>query len=162
MKTNIFLLIVILSIPFALSSQTRKAIPAGRYEALSGIKISHSVRNQEANAQVHDSNKQIWEDLEKYFANEKGDILYVNLSSREFGLKLQNFHEVKNIDQEFDLLLSTNLQRDKEISKHLRGKKIVALFDRQPLEKVISKLGKYEIISYRADKSMNVYLLRTK
>jgi hypothetical protein len=162
MKTNIFLLIAILSIPFALSSQTRKAIPAGRYEALSGIKVSHSVKNQEANTQERDSNKQIWNDIEKYFANEKGDVLYANLSSQEFGIKLQNFHEAKDIDQGFDLLLSTNLQKDKEISKYLRGKKIVALFDHRPLEKIVSTLGRFEIISFRADKSTNFYLLKTK
>ena len=35
---------MVLSIPFALS-QTRKAIPAGRYEALSGVKTSHGQKS---------------------------------------------------------------------------------------------------------------------
>ena len=162
MKTNILILILILSLPFALSSQTRKAIPAGRYEALSGIKISRTGKNQETGSSVRDTSKQVWSEVEKYFTNEQGELLYANLASTEVGIKSKNFHEAKSMDQGFDLLITSNLQKDKELVKYLRGKKMIALFDPRPLEKIIPSLKNYEVVSFRAEKTSNFYLLKTK
>ena len=162
MKTNILILILILSLPFALSSQTRKAIPAGRYEALSGIKISRNGKNQEVGNQGRDSGRQVWSEVEKFFSNEPGEIVYANLASTEVGIKSKNFREAKNMDQGFDLLITSNLQKDKELIKHLRGKKMIALFDVRPLEKIIPSLKNYEVVTFRAEKNSNFYLLKTK
>jgi hypothetical protein len=161
-KTNLFILTIILSLPFALSSQTRKAIPAGRYEALSGVKVSHGSKNQETNNHDHDSSKQIWDEVEKYFINEPGEVYYANLAGTEVGIKSRNFHEAKSIDQGLDLLITSDLKKDKEFVKHLKGKKMVALFDSRPLEKIITTLHSYEVVSYRAEGNGNFYLLKTK
>jgi hypothetical protein len=155
-------MVIILALPFALSSQTRKAIPAGRYEALSGIKTSHNGKMQESSKQGRDSIQQIWNDIEKYFSNDTADILYANLASIEIGIKSKNFHEAKNMDQGFDLLITSDLQKDKILTKYLKGKRMVALFDVRPLEKIISSLKKYEVVAFRAEKNTNFYLLKTK
>ena len=162
MKTNIFVLLLILSLPFALSSQTRKAIPPGRYEALSGVKTSHSGKIQEASITGHESTKQLWTDVEKYFINESGEVLYANLASVEVGIRSKNFQEAKNMNLGFDLLITADLQKDKPLLKYLRGKKVIALFDVRPLDKMVPVLKNYEIVSYRADKASNFYLLKTK
>lgn len=162
MKTNIFIFFLILALPFALSSQTRKAIPAGRYEALSGVKVSRSGKAQEIGTPGHESSKQMWGDIEKYFSNESSEILYANLASIEVGIKSKNFHEASNMYQGFDLLISADLQKDKALVKFLRGKKMIALFDKRALDKLMPTIKNFEIVSYRAEKSTNFYLLKTK
>lgn len=161
MKKNIFFLLLILSLPFALSSQTRKAIPAGRYEALSGIKISRSGKADMQQTNL-DSSKQVWVEIEKYFGPENGEILYANLASTEVAIKAKNFHEAKNMDQGFDLLITSDLTRDQSVMKFLRGKKMIALFDQRPIDKIITSLKKFEVITFRADTTTNFYLLKTK
>ncbi len=162
MKTNILIFLLILAIPFALSSQTRKAIPAGRYEALSGIKISRSGKSLDVGNFDRDSNKQIWNEVEKFFINESGEILYTNLASMEVGIRAKNIKEAQNMDLGFDLLITANLQKDKSVLKYLRGKKMVALFDTRPLDKMLNSIKDFEIITYRTEKNINFYLLKTK
>ena len=162
MKTNILIFLLILAIPFALSSQTRKAIPAGRYEALSGIKISRSGKSLDVGNFDRDSNKQIWNEVEKFFINESGEILYTNLASMEVGIRAKNIKEAQNMDLGFDLLITANLQKDKGVLKYLRGKKMVALFDARPLDKMLNSIKDFEIITYRTEKNINFYLLKTK
>jgi hypothetical protein len=162
MKNNIIVFVLILALPFALSSQTRKAIPAGRYEALSGIKMSHSGKSQETGSPGHETSKQVWGDIEKYFSSESNEILYANLASAEVGIKSKNFHEASNMYLGFDLLITSDLQKDKMLIKFLRGKKMIALFDVRPLDKVMPIIKSYELVSYRAEKGSNFYLLKTK
>ncbi len=150
-----------MSLPFALSSQTRKAIPAGRYEALSGIKVSRSGK-ADIQQTTHESSKQIWVEVEKYFGPENGEVLYANLASTEVAIKAKNFHEAKNMDQGFDLLITSDLNKDQSAMKFLRGKKMIALFDQRPIDKIISSLKNFEVISFKADSTTNFYLLKTK
>lgn len=162
MKTNIFVLCLILSLPFALSSQTRKAIPAGRYEALSGIKSSHSGKNQDASIVSKEGVRDIWAEIEKNYTTESGEVLFANMGSLEVGLKSKNFHEAKSIERGLDLLITSDLQRDKAMTKFLRGKKLIALFDVRPLQKIISTLTEFEVLSFHTEKNTNFYLLKTK
>jgi len=155
-------LIVILSFPFALFAQTRKAIPAGRYEALSGIKLSRSGKNQDNIGSSKESTKSIWSELEKIYANDSGDILFANLAKVEVGIKSKNFKEALNSEKGFDLILTNDLKRDKAITKHLRGKKMIVLFDSRPLQKALPLLNEYEILNFQAEKASNLYLLKIK
>ena len=61
---NIIAFFFVLSIPFALSSQTRKAIPAGRYEALSGVKNSRNLKSTDSNViDRKDSTALFWNEV---------------------------------------------------------------------------------------------------
>ena len=160
MKTKFFIFLFFFTISFTIFSQTRKAIPAGRFEALSGIKVSHSTKDSPGISKEGGAN--IWSEIEKNFPSESGEVLFANMGSLEVGLKSKNFHEAKNIEQGLDLLITSDLQRDKSMTKFLRGKKMIALFDVRPLQKIIFSLTDYEVISYRAEKATNFYLLKTK
>ena len=162
MKSNIFILVIVLSIPFALSSQTRKAIPAGRYEALSGIKVARNSKNQETISSGLTTGKIFWQEVEKHFPVNAEEIVYVNLASMDFGIKSKNFHEAKNIDQDLDLLVTADLAKDQQFLKRLKGQGIIVLRDSRSLEKMMTHLKSYEVLSFHSEKDEHFYLLKRK
>jgi hypothetical protein len=162
---NISVLVIVLSIPFALS-QTRKAIPVGRYEALSGIKVSHGQKNIE-NTVFKDSHGFFWGEVLKYIPQNKNDNFYFNLSAFDSSVKSfllsKGVREVKAFDQSVNILLSDNLTRDTNIFKKIKAQgSLIVLSDRHALKEVMSLFGQYEVVIYQADADNNLYLLKHK
>ena len=163
--TNITLLVMVLSIPFALS-QTRKAIPAGRYEALSGEKISHGQKSID-NSTSKDSLGLFWSEVAKHIPQDQTKNSYFN--SGVFDANFKNFFsskgviEAKNLDSRVNILLSDNLSRDNDIFKKIKIKgSLVVLRDKHSLKDVMSIFGHYEVLVYQAEADNNYYLLKHK
>ncbi len=167
---NISALICVLSIPFALSSQTRKAIPAGRYEALSGVKNSRTSKaadmSEEAGLKTESANI-VWNEALKhlppgnvevsYFSKSDLDPLWASLMSSK-GLVPS-----KNVSTNTQIIFSDNLRRDLSLVKILSKGKIVILKDNQSLNDLLSLQAKYEVLAYQvAEDSNNLFLLKIK
>lgn len=73
---NIIAFFFVLSIPFALSSQTRKAIPAGRYEALSGVKNSRTMKSTDSSTEKRDSTILFWNEVLNHVPEETKELTY--------------------------------------------------------------------------------------
>lgn len=161
---NIATFVFVLLIPFALSSQTRKAIPAGRYEALSGIKVSRSSKGEVVAISSNQVN--IWQEVQKNLPAEKNDFSYVKNYSQEINFSQlipnKNFKEAKKLDQGFDFLVTTNLGKDKETLKHLRSKGLVMLISSTNIKELIGSFSSYELVAFVAQSSENYYLLKSK
>lgn len=163
--TNISLLVIVLSIPFALS-QTRKAIPAGRYEALSGVKISHSLKSIDSSA-PKDSLGLFWSEVAKHIPQGRNENAYFN--SGVFDVNFKNFlisrgvTEAKTLDSRVNILLSDDLIRDNNSLKKIKTKgSLVILRDKHLLKDVMTALGQYEVVIYQAEVDNNYYLLKRK
>jgi hypothetical protein len=165
-RYNIILFFVILSIPFALSSQTRKAIPAGRYESLSGIKVSHTTKVEGTVVAPSDTQVSIWQEVLKNLPTEKDKILYFKSLSRELSvsnlLPLKTLQEIKQVDQNFDLLISENLKNDKELIKHLNPHSIVVLVSAVNLKDTLLNIAQFDLLIYQSQGKENYYLLKLK
>lgn len=165
---NIAAFFFVLAIPFALSSQTRKAIPAGRYEALSGVKNSRSVKSTEApTGERKDSTALFWNEVLNhmpentqnlsYFSTGKMDEFSTNLLATK-GLKTS-----KKLGESTNIVFSDDLKRDREILKGLKNKNgLVVLKDSQELKDVMSTLGQFEVLLYQAEDQSNYFLLKLK
>lgn len=156
---------MVLSIPFALS-QTRKAIPAGRFEALSGVKATHSTKGADAN---------IGKDSIYLFENEmikhiregsSGNFYYI---SGSFGpdfktlLTSKGAMESSSINARVNILLSDDLGRDKNLFKKIKTKgSLIVLKDKHGLKDVIAAFNSYEVLIYQAQADSNYYLLKLK
>jgi hypothetical protein len=163
--TNITVLVLVLSIPFALS-QTRKAIPAGRYEALSGVKISHSQKSIDSSVSK-DSIGLFWSEVAKHIPQGRNENSYFNTGV--FDPNFKNFLsskgvlEAKTLDSRVNILLSDDLTRDTDIYKKIKTKgSLVILRDKHSLKDVMSSLGQYEVVVYQAEADNNYYLLKHK
>lgn len=163
--TNILAFFFVLSIPFALSSQTRKAIPAGRYEALSGIK---NMRLQKANNnEKKDIALLFWGEVLNRLppdAPNPGYFIFGKLdeSINHFliskGVKL-----TRQINTNSNILISDNLERDKKILKTIQNKKnLLVLRDARDLKSVMSSLSQYEVLLYQSDNLSNYFLLKLR
>jgi hypothetical protein len=162
---NIIFLILILSIPFALS-QTRKAIPAGRYEALSGVKITHGQKSIE-NSTPKDSIGLFWSEVAKHIP--QGQVENTYFSSGEFDtnfkafLSLKGVSESKTLDSRVNILLSDNLNRDGGLFKKIKTKgSLIVLKDKHTFKDILSNLESYEVVVYQAEADNNYYLLKLK
>lgn len=164
---NIIAFFFVLSIPFALSSQTRKAIPAGRYEALSGVKNSRSTKSTDSGASDRkDSTSLFWSEVLNYmpentelsyFSTGKTDELTASLLSSK-GLK-----SAKKLGDKTNIVFSDDLNRDRDILKALKNKNgLVVLKDSHELKDVMSSLGQYEVLLYQAEDKSNFFLLKLK
>lgn len=162
---NITLLVIILSIPFALS-QTRKAIPAGRYEALSGIKGSHGQKSVDSTSSKETINLFLNE-VARHIPQTMGEKTF--LTSGAFDSTFLNFltakglRESKEASNKLDMLLSDNIIRDSARLKTLtkRGS-LILLKESRTLKDVISLFPQSEVVLYQAEVDTNYYLLKHK
>lgn len=165
---NIIAFFFVLAIPFALSSQTRKAIPAGRYEALSGVKNSRSVKSIDSTTgDKKDSTALFWNEVLShmpenaqnlsYYSSGKMDEFSTSLLTTK-GLRLSN-----KLNANTNIVFSDDLKRDQEILKGLKNKSsLVVLKDSEQLKDVMASLGQFEVLLYQAEDQSNYFLLKLK
>ncbi|MGZ3787976.1 MAG: hypothetical protein ACXVLQ_05600 [Bacteriovorax sp.] len=162
---NISLLVTVLSIPFALS-QTRKAIPAGRFEALSGVKTSHSVKSAES-ALTKDSLGLFWTEVAKHIPQGRAENSFFSAGTTDPNFKTflssKGVVESKKFDSKVNILLSDNLSRDSELYKKVKIKgSLVILKDKHSLKEVLAALPQYDVEVYQAENEENYFLLKLK
>jgi hypothetical protein len=163
--TNIILLTIVLSIPFALS-QTRKAIPAGRYEALSGVKISHSGKTGESSL-TKDSLGLFLSEVAKHIPQGRSENFFYSSGEIETSFKsflvTKGVSEGKNFDSTVNVLLSDNLVRDIDLFKKIKKKgSLIVLKDTHGLKDVLSILNQFDVILYQSETDANYFLLQMK
>ncbi len=150
-------------LPFALSSQTRKAIPAGRYESLSGIKLARSKTESISNPSGQLS---IWQELQKNLATNREEFYYLKNSSSNLNLTnsipSKNFREGRKKDGSFDLLVTDNIKRDKEELKHLADDGVVLFISTSTLTDNLNQINGYNLLIFQTNKNENYYLLKLK
>lgn len=161
---HITVLIMVLSIPFALS-QTRKAIPAGRYEALSGVKISHGQKGVD-NASK-DTIGLFWAEVSKHIPQGQKENSYFNSGFTDTNVKSflssKGVLEAKSFDHRVNIFLSDDFLRDIELFKKIKTKgSLVIIKDKHTLKDVLSTLGQYEVVLYQAEADLNYFLLKHK
>lgn len=164
-KTNIAVLTLVLSIPFALS-QTRKPIPVGRYEALSGYKVAHNAKGADV-ILGKDSLSLFFGEVTKHLPTGRNENFYY--SSGDFDvhfkalLNSKGAKESKGFDGRVNILLSDNLDRDSNIMKKIKTKgSLIILKDQKSLKEVLSILNWYDVLLFQAENSSNYFLLKLK
>ena len=162
---NITLLTIVLSIPFALS-QTRKAIPAGRYEALSGIKFSHSLKNPDS-LLAKDSLGLFLFEVAKHIPQGRSDNSFYSIGIDDINFKTffvsKGVLEARNLDNKVSILLSDNLNRDNDLLKKARMKgNLIILKDKHDLKDVLSAFNRFDLILYQAETESNYFLLKQR
>lgn len=164
---NIIAFFFVLSIPFALSSQTRKAIPAGRYEALSGVKNSRSTKSTDTSASSRsDSTALFWSEVLSHMP-ENTELSYFSTGKLdEFStsiLTTKGLKAAKTPGEKTNIVFSDDLNRDRDVLKTLKNKNsLVVLKDSHELKDVMSSLGQYEVLLYQAEDKSNYFLLKLK
>lgn len=163
--TNITLLVMVLSIPFALS-QTRKAIPAGRYEALSGVKISHSVKGSES-VISKDALGLFWTEVAKHIPQGHKENTF--FTSGTFDPNTKTFLNSKGVFEatamgpKVNVILSDNVSRDSELLKKLKEKgSLLILKEKKSMKEILSQFPQYEVVVFQAEPDNNYYLLKYK
>lgn len=156
---------MVLSIPFALS-QTRKAIPAGRYEALSGVKLSHSLKSSDTSLSK-DSLGLFGSEVAKHIPQGRNENSFFSVGVSDSNLKAflasKGVLEAKNLDSRVNILLSDNLNRDLNVLTKLKTKgSLVILKDKHGLKDILSTLNRFEVIIYQAEADINYFLLKLK
>lgn len=163
--TNIALLIFVLSIPFALS-QTRKAIPAGRYEALSGVKLSHSVKSNDS-AIAKDALGLFWTEVAKHIPQgHKENTFYssgaIDQSFKTF-LSSKGVLESKEMAPKVNIIVSDDGARDGELLKKLKEKgSLIILKEKRNLKDILTQFSQHEVVVYQSEADSNYYLLKYK
>ncbi|MBP9682059.1 MAG: hypothetical protein KBD76_11690 [Bacteriovorax sp.] len=163
--TNISLLVMVLSIPFALS-QTRKAIPAGRYEALSGVKVSHVAKGTEV-AVGKDSISLFWGEVLKHIPQGSNQKFYFKSGKLETDFKAllnsAGIQEAQSMNHKVNLFLSDDLKRDAELFKNFKTKgNLLLLKEKEGLKEVLNALRLYDMLVYQNETDANYYLLKRK
>ncbi len=162
-KRNLILFLLVLAIPFALSSQTRKAIPAGRFEALSGIKTGRQKNITENSTSVHSL---IIEELEKNLPNDRREYFYYKNSQYDFNFSTlipqKDFKESVGAEKNVDFLITDNLKKDSEKLKYLTKSGLILFISGQDLKENLSVISPYELILYQVSGKDNFYLLKNK
>lgn len=166
---NIIAFFFVLSIPFALSSQTRKAIPAGRYEALSGIKNS---RASKINETVTSTDKKeavtlFWTEVLSHIPEKSTNLNFFSIGKLEefesSSLKSKGLAFASQIGQKTKLVYSDNLKRDEGALKSLKNKdSLIVLKDNRELKEVMGLLSQFEVLLYQAESQTNYFLLKLK
>jgi len=165
---NILAFFFVLSIPFALSSQTRKAIPAGRYEALSGIKNSRAAKSTDSQTnEKKDSASLFWNEVLSHIPENSKNVSYYSTGNMdEFSvnyLTTKGVRAARNFSGGTNILVSDDLKRDKDVIKNLKNKNgLVVLQDAQELKDVMASLGQFEVLLYQAEEKSNYFLLKLK
>lgn len=165
---NILAFFFVLAIPFALSSQTRKAIPAGRYEALSGIKNSRAVKSTEASVnEKKDSSSLFWNEVLNHVPENTQNPSYYSTGKMDEQsttlLTSKGVKAARRLSDKTDIIISDDLKRDKEIIKGLKNKNgLVVLKDSQELKDVMASLGQFEVLLYQAEDKSNYFLLKLR
>ena len=164
---NIIAFFFVLSIPFALSSQTRKAIPAGRYEALSGVKNSRSVKSTDVGSEKKDSTSLFWNEVLSHVPDNSQNNSYFSTGKMdEFSstiLASKGLKSSKKIGSNTSLIISDDLNRDREIFKNIKDKNsLIVLKDSQELKDVMASLGQFEVLLYQAEDQSNYFLLKLR
>jgi hypothetical protein len=164
MTFNIATFVIVLLLPFALSSQTRKAIPAGRYEALSGIKVSHS--NKTESTLATNGSNTIWQEVQKALPAEKNEFNYLKNYSQELNLNSlipnKGFKESRKAEQGFDLLITEDFKKDKGILKYLKAKGVIVVISKTSIKEMMNNVSPYELIVFQSQNFENYYLLKSK
>ena len=163
---NIIAFFFVLAIPFALSSQTRKAIPSGRYEALSGVKNSRNKSADSSSIERKDSTTLFWNEVLSHMP-ENTELSYFSTSKMdEFSTSLlttKGLKTSKKLGAKTNIVFSDDLNRDRDILKTLKNKNsLVVLKDSQELKDVMVMLGQYEVLLYQAEDKSNYFLLKLK
>ncbi len=156
---------MVLSIPFAVS-QTRKAIPAGRYEALSGIKISHSQKSSE-NSLSKDTLSLIGAEIAKNLPTGQVEKTYFSSGSFESSflslLTSKGVQETKTNEGHVTIVLSDDLIRDTSLIKSIQKKgSLLMLKEKHPLKFILTSLDQFEVILYQSEAEIHYYLLKRK
>jgi hypothetical protein len=164
-KNNITLLILVLSIPFALS-QTRKAIPAGRYEALSGVKVSHSLKGGES-ALTKDSQGLFWSEVSKHIPQGRNENSFFNSGVSDINVKSllssKGVLESKTLDKKVNILLSDNIGRDDDLFKMMKTKgSLIILKEKKSLQEVLAYFSNFELLVYQVENDSHYFLLKKK
>jgi hypothetical protein len=165
---NIIIFFSVLSIPFALSSQTRKAIPAGRYEALSGVKNSRNVKSLETGSEEKkDVSGLFWGEVLKHVPENSRDLTYFSKGkldpSANTAFNLRGLKEAKDLSEKTNIIFSDDLKRDLTILNDLKNKKsLVVLKDKQELKDVVTSLNRFDVLLYQAEDSSHLFLLQLK
>ena len=165
---NIIALFFVLSIPFALSSQTRKAIPAGRYEALSGVKNSRSPKATDSGAiDRKDSTALFWNEVLSHIPENTTNLSYFSTGKMdEFSTSLlatKGLKTSKKLGEKTNIIFSDDLNRDRDILKNLKNRDgLVVLKDPHQLKDVMVSLGQFEVLLYQAEDKSNYFLLKLK
>lgn len=162
--THITLLIIVLSIPFALA-QTRKAIPAGRYEALSGVKISHGQKAIDNTSK--DSVGLFWSEVAKHTPQGGSENSYFNSGLMDANFKSflssKGILESKSFDSKVNIFISDSFSRDLEFIKKIKTKgSLVVLKDKHALKDVLPAINQFEVVLYQAEADANYFLLKHK
>ncbi len=167
---NISALVFVLSIPFALSSQTRKAIPAGRYEALSGVKNSRTSKLNDLSVEAGlnaESANIVWNEALKHLPAGNSEVSYFSKSELDpiwaSLLSSKGLVPAGKVSSSTQIVFSDNLKRDLSMFKSLSKGKIVILKDKQSLKDLVAPQTKYEVLAYQvAEDSNNLFLLKIK
>lgn len=165
---NIIAFFFVLSIPFALSSQTRKAIPAGRYEALSGVKNSRSIKSTDAPVgEKRDSTTLFWNEVLNHVPENMQEVSYFSTGKMdEFSSSLlatKGLKVAKKIGKKTNIIFSDDLNRDRETLQALKSKSsLVVLKDSHQLKDVMASLGQFEVLLYQAEDQSNYFLLKLR
>lgn len=166
-KIQILILLLILSLPFALSSQTRKPIPAGRHEALSGIKSSaEAVQVKDTGAEL-DKNLIIWNEVASFYSlqNKKNAKVFFsgNLTNELIPIQYKNsFFVVQNSSQRPDILFSDDIKRDQSVIAKLVSGSLIAIYEMYDLQEFKNKNKNLELITFISDKSVNYSLFKVR
>jgi hypothetical protein len=165
---NIVTFFTILAIPFALSSQTRKAIPAGRYEALSGVKNSRSVKSIDS---ISDGKKDsvglFWNEVLKHVPENSKELTYFSTGKLEQSsgnvLKNRGLKEVSSLTTKTNIVFSDDLKRDLNFLSDLKNKKsLIVLKETQELKDVMPSLARFDVLVYQSEEKAHYYLLQLK
>jgi hypothetical protein len=165
---NIIAFFFVLSIPFALSSQTRKAIPAGRYEALSGVKNSRSSKSADSlGSEKRDSTTLFWNEVMNHVPENTKGISYFSTGKMDESstslLATKGLTASKKIDKGTHIIFSDDLNRDRDLFKTLKTKNsLVVLKDPHQLKDVMVSLNQFEVLLYQAEDQSNYFLLKLR
>jgi hypothetical protein len=165
---NIVTFFSILAIPFALSSQTRKAIPAGRYEALSGVKNSRSVKSIDAAGdEKKDSVGLFWNEVLKHVPEKSKELTYFTKGKLDqFSdnvLNNRGLKAVSSLTAKTNIVFSDDLKRDITFLNELKNKKsLIILKETRELKDVIPVLARFNVLVYQSEDVAHYYLLQFK
>lgn len=167
-KYNIFILLIVLAIPFALSSQTRKAIPGGRFEALSGIKNARSHASALPSAsEKKDSTTLFWNEVLNHIPSGTHNISYFSKTEvDQFSKDLfiaKGIRKSSHLKDNATFFYSDNLSADADLLKKNKNKfHLVVLKDAKTIGEKLGALKDFDIVIYQADEKFNYYLLKFK
>lgn len=165
---NIVSFLLVILLPFALSSQTRKAIPAGRYESLSGVK---SLKSKQAEVELNDIKKDevydFWLETISNFGHEETELNYFayGLIDKKVLdlLDKRNFKLVQKLNSKALLIYADNFSMVKaELLKVANNKTFILLNEKSEINELVKNLNEFEIVIYRLIEGQHYYLLRFK